>query len=407
MLTNPVKNITNPILRIYEGVCMKGNIYTNEKCFICKGNLYHDENRNGLFCKQHPEVSAKKHFRVIFGRKTKARFNSYDKAYQFLTGLRFKTIEGTFDYRDYRKDNPLGFCNLAEKWLEFKKKTSKSPNTYRNIKREINKAINEWQDRNIKTVQDTDIEDFLFSIDNISEKTRHNIKSVLHDFFVWACKRANIKKPDFPEIKYVLGWRNIIDIDTQQTIIDEVKNISYHINPKIWLGIKWLSTYVSIRPNEMRSLKERHINVSGLFVIPDDKENDPKLVPMLDEDIEIYKALPRGLPDMYFFRHIKGYGGTRPGSQFGKDYFYKWWKDACKNLGVQGVDLYGGTRHSTVTALGEYFNEDELMRHGTTHKSNKAFRRYMQAKRNESVEIYSKAQAIRGKIIDFKKNKKG
>ena len=38
------------------------------------------------------------------------------------------------------------------------------------------------------------------------------------------------------------------------------------------------------------------------------------------------------------------------GDQFGKDYFYKWWKKACTNLGIDGVDLYGGTRHSTATA---------------------------------------------------------
>ena len=39
------------------------------------------------------------------------------------------------------------------------------------------------------------------------------------------------------------------------------------------------------------------------------------------------------------------------GKPFGEKYFYKWWKRACSNLGIEGVDLYGGTKHSTVTAL--------------------------------------------------------
>ena len=35
---------------------------------------------------------------------------------------------------------------------------------------------------------------------------------------------------------------------------------------KIWLGIKWLSTYISIRPNELRNLKEGHIDLKQGFL---------------------------------------------------------------------------------------------------------------------------------------------
>ncbi len=304
---------------------MKGTIQSDQKCYICNGTLRHDENRNGCFCRNHPEVCATKLFKVRFGRGISKRFSTYKEAYRFLTGLRFKTDEGTLDIRDYKKANPLGFENLVKKWMAFKKKTCKSPSTYRNIKREITRAVVQWGNNNIKNISETDIEDFLFEIDGIKEKTRSNIKSVLHDFMVWGCKRAKSPVPEFPEVKYVLGWREIIDIEQQQAIIDEVYNISFTWNPKIWIGIKWLSTYVSIRPNEMRNLKEKHINVNGLFVIPDDKENNPKLVPMLNDDIELYESLPRGLRDMYFFRHRKGNGSAKPGSQFGKDYLYKWW----------------------------------------------------------------------------------
>jgi integrase len=200
-------------------------------------------------------------------------------------------------------------------------------------------------------------------------------------------EREEIPMPKIPKCDVELGLRNIIDIELQQSIIDEVKRISYSINPKIWIGIKWLVTYVAFRPNELRNLKERHINVNRFFVISSPKEKKPKLIAMLDDDVDLYLSMTCGLPDMYFFRHLKGNGSAKPGSQFGKDYLYKWWKLACRNLGVEDVDLYGGTRHSTTTALSEHFSKDELRESGTMHVTNQAFERYMQSWKNDSLKV--------------------
>ena len=38
----------------------------------------------------------------------------------------------------------------------------------------------------------------------------------------------------------------------------------------------------------------------------------------------IYKSMPLALPDVLFFRHIKGNGAAKPEGQFGKEYIYKW-----------------------------------------------------------------------------------
>jgi hypothetical protein len=40
-----------------------------------------------------------------------------------LIGLRFEKDKETLDICDYRKDNPIGFENLANKWPEQKKRT--------------------------------------------------------------------------------------------------------------------------------------------------------------------------------------------------------------------------------------------------------------------------------------------
>jgi integrase len=172
-----------------------------------------------------------------------------------------------------------------------------------------------------------------------------------------------------------------------------VKRISYNINPKIWIGIKWLATYVSIRPAEMINLKESDFDLSlGLVNVQYNKERKSKIVPLLPEDVELIKGFPRALPHVFFFRHDKRKGvAENKRNQFGKDYFYKWWKIACSNLGIENVDLYGGTRHSSVKALRDQFSPEQIKR-GTMHHSNKAFERYFQIELEDSRKIYQVTQ---------------
>ena len=49
-----------------------------------------------------------------------------------------------------------------------------------------------------------------------------------------------------------------------------------------------------------------------------------------------------------FFRHVKGLQSIKDCQPFGKKYFYKWWGKAYKELGIEGIDMYGGTRHSNL-----------------------------------------------------------
>lgn len=77
------------------------------------------------------------------------------------------------------------------------------------------------------------------------------------------------------------------------------------------------------------------------------------------------------------------------------------------NLGIKGVDLYGGTRHSTVTFLAQHFSRDEIKEHGTGHETSKAFDRYMQAEASKSLNIYRKASEQHSdNVINFDFSKK-
>ena len=194
--------------------------------------------------------------------------------------------------------------------------------------------------------------------------------------------------PEFPEISYELGWRQTIDKNTQDTIVNEVYKISYHINPRIWIGIKMLSTYISVSPKELINIKEKDIDLeTGYIFIPHPKEKKAKAVPLIQEDIKLLKSLPKGFPELYFFRHPAGIQSCRPGQKFGEKYLYKWWKKACSNLDIKGVDLYGGTRHSSALALRELASPEQIKRSMMT-STNKAFERYFRIETEEIRDIY-------------------
>lgn len=373
---------------------MKGNIYTSEAC-ACGGRLRHDANVDGFRCLACNRVSIPENMRVKFGRETSRRFegHNYRGARQFLEGLRFKTVEGSYDQRDYQKCSPLGLHPQSRRWL--KTKTGKSAGYLANLARWMDLACAELgPTTNVKHIGFGHIEDLVLS-QPVSDKTRADMAACYNQFFKWVARRENIPMPVMPRIKYSLGWRNIIDLDTQRRIIDEVCRICP--NKRIWIGIKWLATYVAIRPKEMWSLKERHIDVDGYIVLPPGitKEARPKLVPMLDEDIAIYRELPTSLPDLPFFRRHKGKGVSRPGELISRRAFYRWWKRACANLGIDGVDLYGGTRHSSVSAMGEYFTEEQIKRDATQHSTNKAFARYFRSDAAPKRAIYDKINKLR------------
>jgi len=99
-----------------EGLlCMRGRMYSQERCPICGGKFHYDDLRRGLFCREHPDQRATSSFIVRFGRSVTKRAKSFLEAERILDGLRWEVDKGSFDVRDYKKENPLGFENLARK----------------------------------------------------------------------------------------------------------------------------------------------------------------------------------------------------------------------------------------------------------------------------------------------------
>jgi len=189
--------------------------------------------------------------------------------------------------------------------------------------------------------------------------------------------------PPFPVIEFELGDRTITDLKTQRAIIDKVREISEKRNPKIWFGIDLLATYVNLRPGDLLKIKEKDIDLHhGVVTIhhPTKSKNKIKTVRLLPEHIEYFSEMKeqfKVVPELKFFRHHKGVRSQKPNTPFGPKYFKIWWDKACEKLGVQGLDLYGGTRHTSTTEIAKRAGTKNA-REASDHKTNKAFDRYCQ-----------------------------
>lgn len=357
---------------------MIGGIYTNEKCPVCAKNLR--DTGKGMACPDHPECRSDRGVYVKFQGITKRFDGDYVGAGRFVTGLRFKTDEKTFDRRDYDRTRPLGFSNLIGTWLEYKK--DDQLRDQRHVTHFALVAADYFKGKSIKVIDFPDLEDFARTL-KCGQKTRKNYMTTVHNFFVWCSNRGYIDKiPKFPVIKFQLGYRKVVGKATQTRIIDEVQRIA---PKKVWLAIKFLSTYLNVRPKEMRSLLEVNIDLEGAqlaFIRPKDK--DYKTTPLTEGDVEILKtfSLTRD-GETLFFRKENG-------EAFGNQYLWIFWKRACKNLGITGIDLYGGTRHSSARALRPHFSPEQIKR-ALGSSTNVAFERYYNIEQEEVREVFSRA----------------
>ncbi|SDE21752.1 Integrase [Desulfuromonas thiophila] len=390
-------------------LCMKGTITTRQRCPICGAKFVHIEVRAALLCPDHPELRASK-FIVRFPPAVFKNFNSYEQAARFLTGLRYKTDEGTFDQRDYQKDKPLSFTTLTEQYLNRKR----SLKSFKEVRNYIGKAQDYFQQKNVKEINGADIEDFLFSLQGISEKTRHNYKSSLHDFWQFLLRRNVInlaQVPTFPRIEYELAYRNFTSWEVQSQILDKICELADPINPKIGFGVEMLATYTALRPDDLRRVTEADFDLENSVLVirrPTKRKNHMKTIRLIPEHVERvrqFRAQFPGVGEAPFFRHSGNLQGCAAGSPFGPAYFRKYWHRACQTLGIKGLDLYGGTRHTTTTELSRNYSTD-MARKASGHETNKAFDRYCQVQDSTALEAARIVAGRRERVVELKKAKK-
>jgi len=332
-------------------------------------------------CEKHPRAR----LRVQAGGVQK-RFRDRGRAERFLNFVRFQTDEGKWEPDDYRRDNPLLLKSLVKEFLAVKAATV-SPHTAGCYDRWLTGAIRSWGAKtSIKDIGYREIELHVLAL-KASSKTRANVCNGLHHFFrwVWRAYRDRLRDarmPEFPDIEFTLAYRKTLTKEDQQAVLDELHRQTWDRNPRIWLAVFLLATYPSIRPKELRGVLKEDLELEQGFIRITKGKVKPKQVPILAEDAELIRTVR----DMT--------AGTLRGARFfdfGPALLYRWWKRACQALGIEGVGLYAGTKHTTVMALDAHFGKEEIQ-DATGVTTNKAFERYYGQKPDRQRQVYRQAR---------------
>jgi integrase len=370
-------------------LAMVGRIYSDEKCKLC-GSKFKDDGRSGLYCPNHPTEQATT-FKVRFDKKLTRRFKIYDEANAFLSHLRVEYSRGKLDLRDYMvKDNPLAFDALVEKYLKSQQKTMR-PNGWRKYSYVLNHAAAHFGQRTIKEISPIDLDEYFETL-NLAPKTLHDHNCVLKGFWRWVGESFDVEPPRrFPKTKPEMAYKKIVTKEQQISILEEIYKTTWKSNPRVYIAILFLTTYLDVRPGELIEVNEEHINLrTGYMMIPHTKVGKERFIKLLPEDVELLRSLPRGLPGMPFFRYQKGTGGQAPGKRFGKHTLYCAWKRAARTCGILDVDLYRGTRHSSARGLREVaMRTPEEIKGVTGHRTSKAFERYFRLDDADRAGLYA------------------
>lgn len=395
---------------------MQGNIYTREKCTQCKTTLKYTKGK-GCICPEHYRETGQiaRTMYVWFPGKIHVNFQDIDKAEQFLNELRVKKgrDKERFDPEDFRTAKPNAFVTLVPGYLAEKKKLT----SYKKIARYLNEASAHFGDRILREIRWGDIRDYVFSIrkqkggEELSDKTRVNILSQLHDFWMWALEREVITLAEMPAFKKLncdLGYRKITTWEIQEKVLDQIHKNTFHFNPKVWLAVDMLATYVEIRPDDIRRLREcDYANGYIELLRPTKKKGKKKIIRLCEDHVQLWESLMDDIPsETKFFRHAKTMRNKPAGTPFGINYLHDVWDAAAKEVGLVGVPLYPGTKHTTATETTKLVGRKKSQE--ASGLTSKAFDRYNQALTDGAFEVVSQIRrAKKADVLPFKKQKEG
>ena len=373
-----------------------GGIYSDQRCPVC-GGPYVDDKKSALRCPRHPHFIAGK-FKVKI-KGTTSRYDSYTDAKLCLDAKRGEVAKGV--YIGSVKVKTLG--HVQDKFLEWKMDLVRmgrlkvgSVNTFCNRLNRIVHVLGVAKDAS--SIRYRHVHDFLYK-SGFAPKSIYDSYTVFKEMMEWAFDMGDVTStPKWPPFEFSLEHdmkrRKTIDKETQARILHDIYLREWGIRPRLYLAIRFLATYISLRPKELLNIKEKDLDRElGLLTITSHKASRrPKVLRLLPQDVSLFGELPRGMPDMPLFRYDVPCGNIKAGTGFGQASFYRAWKRSCKNLGILGVDLYGGTRHSSAIALYKDAGvSPEEIKRATGHKTSIAFTRYFKMDLDDVLEIHLKA----------------
>jgi integrase len=185
---------------------------------------------------------------------------------------------------------------------------------------------------------------FYLSIEGLSQKTLHNILSVLKKLFRDAHEEEVIQAvPNFPKMGPIPEPATVWADEEQQDFI-----FSY-LEPNDFYFVFFLATH-GVRPGEARALIHSDLDLkrgtvtvrrafSGTELRPFTKTKRVRVLPLDASWLELYNQQPTPLdPDSFVF--------TRNGKPFSMTWASKKWREAADKAGFPNLNLYQATRHS-------------------------------------------------------------
>lgn len=376
-------------------ICMKGNIYTMDKCPICQGNF--KRIKQGLLCpihKTHPRryyiqfYSRELHKYISIWSDSKGTpLSSYEIADRILTRMRAEVDAGTFDPSRYmsQKLKPLKLVNWSSSWLERRvceaEKQLISPSYLKALKRYVQVFQAYFKDLDIRDIGTKQVSDFYLSLKG-SPKCIQNYLGCLHKMLSDALDWGDIGKlPKFPKFDVPEADIHTIDLDQQDAIINSVPD------PMDRAYLLFTARQM-VRPSETRALNwedldfqhnrvviRRHFSLNELR--PTTKSKNIKRLP-LDGDVkEALSKLPRHITSPFVFQ--------KKGRHYSESYTRKLWSRITSAMGIK-ISLYQGTRHSSITEAVERVGYDDVQEF-VGHANRAMTKRYgkMNVKRLERV----------------------
>jgi len=350
---------------------MIGGVYTKEKCPVC-GRRF-ETIGDDLTCPKHhtrPKrcfihlyVKSLGKYINIYSDARGIPFSSYEHALRVLTKIRTEHDEGTFNPTRYvaQQLKPLQFKNWAARWLDGREKdktmTAISPSYFKELKRFVRIFVDFFGDTDIRDIGNRQIVDFYRSLGaGYSAKSQSNVLSCLHKMLCDAQDYGDIGLvPKFPKVDIAERDFDIIDLDTQDEIINSVTDAT----DKTYL---LFTARQMVRPSETRALywsdldfKHGRVKIHRHFSLqeikPTTKSKRIKILPLDGQVREALMKLPRHITCPFVFQ--------KNGKCYSESYARKLWNKTCAKLGVK-ISLYQGTRHSSITAAVERAGYDDV-----------------------------------------------
>jgi integrase len=338
--------------------CMKGGVYTKERCPVCGGNFKRFE--NDLLCPDH-QTRPRKFYIQLYSREfgkyinlfSDARgiaFSSYEQAHRILTKIRAEIDAGAFDPSRYvpQKLKPLQFKNWSAKWLQNREieagKKVISPSYLKELRRFVLLFQNYFEETDIRDIGTKQVSDFYLSLKG-SPKYVINILSCFHKMLSDALDWGDIgKMPKFPKIEASEPDFRTIDLDQQDAVIQKITD------PMDRVYILFTAREM-VRPSETRALfwddldlKHDRVIIRRHFSLNDLRETTKtkriKILPLDNEVKDSLSRLPRHITSPFVFQ--------KNGRPYSESYARKLWNRMTSEMGIE-ISFYQGTRHSSAT----------------------------------------------------------